>query len=550
MKAEGVIPVALFCYARPAHTARVLGCLRANQVPLLLVFADGARGAGDALAVAETRALVRAIDWCEVHLVERRENLGLARNILAGVTEVAARHAAFLVWEDDLACVPGTYAWLCAALRHYADDPRVMSVTGWTHPRVTPPGVGSEPYCDGRAECWVWGAWARSWRGMPDESARAKMAAARRRGIPPDAYGADLPQMAAVEEKQNIWAVRWLYHHLEHGGLCVRPPWSLVEHIGFDASATNAAAATRWANPVLRSAPPVPAVWPEAREAAAVRGLWRRANPAASSPADWARRAARWLRRRLAAGRRRWRGGWRWFRGDYVTWEEARRAATGYDDAAILARVVASTHAVREGRALWERDGVAFQTVEVNRPLLEALRRVARETPGRLEVVDFGGALGSSWWQHRWELTQPGAVRWCVVEQPHYVAAGREFTDDRLRFADTLAEAVAAGRPAVVLFSSVLPYVEHPKAALREAIAAGFRHVIIDRTPFQNGGRTRLAVQHTPPALGGGSYPCWLFDRADLLEVFGSDWELLAEWPALDALDPGIEHRGYHFRRK
>ena len=273
------VPVVLFAYARSAHLARVLACLRENQVPLILAYADGAKGPADAAAVAATRALLRAVDWCELRLVEREQNLGLGRNVLSGVTEVAARHEAFIVWEDDLVCVPGTYAWMCAALRRYADDPRVMSVSGWTHPRVTPADVGDSPYFDGRADCWVWGAWSRSWKGMEKENARAKMRTAAASGLAPGAYGTDLPEQAEYEERRNVWAVRWLYHHLEHGGLCVRPPWSMVEHIGFDETSTNAGAATEWANPPLGLAPGVPAAWPEAREHPACRRLWLRAKP-------------------------------------------------------------------------------------------------------------------------------------------------------------------------------------------------------------------------------------------------------------------------------
>ena len=273
------IPVILFAYARPAHLARVLACLRENAVPRVLAFADGAKGAGDAAAVAETRALLRAVDWCDLRLTERAENLGLGRNVLAGVTAVAAEHEAFIVWEDDLVCVPGTYAWLVAALRHYADEARVMSVTGWTHPRIAPAGGGSAPYIDARAESWVWGAWARSWRGMNDGTALDKLRAAEARGLPAGAYGADLPAMAWAEARRNLWAVRWIYHHLALGGLCVRPPWSMVEHVGFDAQATNAGAALGWDNPPLRPAPPIPADWPAAREHPDGRRLWQAANP-------------------------------------------------------------------------------------------------------------------------------------------------------------------------------------------------------------------------------------------------------------------------------
>jgi hypothetical protein len=276
-----VIPIILFAYARPDHLARALACLKENRVPLIHAFADGAKGAADAVAVAETRALLRAVDWCELRLVEREVNLGLGRNVLAGVGAAAKEHEAFIVWEDDLICVPGTYAWLCAALRAYADEPRVMSVSAWTHPRVTPGGLDGGAYFDGRACCWVWGTWARSWQGMESGSALEKMREAQARGTAPDAYGADLPEQAEFEARRNVWAVRLAYHHLRNGGLCLRPPWSMVEHIGFDKSATNAADATGWANPSLRAAPAVPEAWPAPVENAECRRLWRRANPPA-----------------------------------------------------------------------------------------------------------------------------------------------------------------------------------------------------------------------------------------------------------------------------
>lgn len=274
------IPVVLFAYARPAHLERTLRSLREDGVPLIEAFADGPKAEADTASVAAVRARLRAVDWCEMRLTERTENRGLGRNILAGVTEIAARHDAFIVWEDDLTCVPGTYAWLCAALRHYRDDPRVMSVTGWTHPRVTPADVCGRPWFDGRAECWSWGTWSRAWAGMSEETARAKLAAAAKRGIGASAYGADLPVMAREEHAKNLWAVRWVWHHLQHGGLCVRPPWSMVEHDGFDAEATNAASGGEWKNPPLQPAPAIPSQWPDPKLHPQSARLWHLAMAA------------------------------------------------------------------------------------------------------------------------------------------------------------------------------------------------------------------------------------------------------------------------------
>jgi hypothetical protein len=259
------IPVILFAYARPDHLRRTLDCLRVNRVSLIYAFSDGPRTSDKESAVAEVRRILRAIDWCEVVICEREVNLGLGRSILAGVTEVFSRHEAAIIFEDDLVCVPGTYAYLCAALEHFQNNPRVMSVTGWTHPLVTPSDITDQPYFDGRAECWVWGTWARAWKGM-ETDAKTLMGKCRAQGIDVYGYGADLVEMAETELWQNIWAVRLLYWHILNRGLCLRPPWSMVEHIGFDEQATNAFGANKWANLPLKPSPPIPLRWPEPKE--------------------------------------------------------------------------------------------------------------------------------------------------------------------------------------------------------------------------------------------------------------------------------------------
>ena len=268
-----MIPVVLFAYARPDHLRRTLACLRENRVPAIVAFSDAPKTPAQREGVEKVRAILRTIDWTALDLVERKENLGLGVSIRSGVEEALERHESVLVFEDDLECAPGTYAFLCAALEAYRGDPAVMSVTGWTHPRVTPAGVET-PYFDGRAECWTWGTWRRAWKGM-DRSARELLLECERNGIDSYRYGRDLVQMAAIERQRNIWAVRWSYHHILRGGLCLRPPRSLVNHFGLGEGATNAGGADEWTVPELRPCPPVPTVWPRAVEHPDCARLWR-----------------------------------------------------------------------------------------------------------------------------------------------------------------------------------------------------------------------------------------------------------------------------------
>jgi GT2 family glycosyltransferase len=282
--------VALFTFLRTDTLARTLECLRENGVRHIIAFSDGPRCPEEEERVARVRALLRGIDWADVRVVERPRNLGLGVSIRTGVAEVLAEHDSVIVVEDDLEFIPGTYDFLRDALARYRDEPRVMSVTAWTHPRTTPAGVDG-PYFDGRTECLVWGTWRRAWKGM-DRDALSHMQEAVSRGIDPARYGDDLVEMATREKTKNIWAVRWSFLHIAQGGLCLRPPHPLVTHMGLDAHASNAGEDTRWLNERLGPLPARPIRWPAPVEHPDCPRLWQ---AACNAPRSRIRRLLDWI---------------------------------------------------------------------------------------------------------------------------------------------------------------------------------------------------------------------------------------------------------------
>jgi hypothetical protein len=140
---------------------------------------------------------------------------------------------------------------------------------------ITPSVTG--PYFDGKGECWVWGTWRRAWAGA-DRPALDIMRDCAARGIDIERYGSDMPKMAAEAAQRNLWAVGWWYHHMLTGGLCLRPPYSLCEHLGWDDRATTTVPeAAVWRNPAPRPCPAVPPQWPEPAEHPDCHRLWRTA---------------------------------------------------------------------------------------------------------------------------------------------------------------------------------------------------------------------------------------------------------------------------------
>ncbi len=225
------------------------------------------------------------------------------------------------------------------------------------------------------------------------------------------------------------------------------------------------------------------------------------------------------------------------YSGDFKTWDEARRRSTGYDAAAIVEKVKQAALKVQRGEAACERDSVAFDRIEHSFPLLVGLLRAALLNGGRLNVVDIGGSLGSTYFQCRGILEDVAYVRWNVVEQPLFAACGREFfQDERVRFFDDSQTCMReqAEPPNVLLLSSVLPYVESPHRLLDEVVQHGIPHVIVDRTPLWPA-PDRLTVQSVPPSIYGfaASYPAWILNRERLLRHFEPAYRIVLEFDAL-----------------
>lgn len=192
-------------------------------------------------------------------------------------------------------------------------------------------------------------------------------------------------------------------------------------------------------------------------------------------------------------------------------WDETAAQCTGYDSTRILAKVLDATLRVKRGEAAFERDSVLFMEPELNWPVATGLLLAAANRGGRLNVLDFGGALGSMYFRSRTLLRHINDVRWSIVEQPHYVCAAKEhgLEENRLHFYDSIGACAADAQIDLVLLSSVLQYIPDPALIINEIIRLGARWLIVDRTPFQNHSDDRLFIQRVPKAIYHASYPMW-----------------------------------------
>lgn len=238
------------------------------------------------------------------------------------------------------------------------------------------------------------------------------------------------------------------------------------------------------------------------------------------------------------------------FRGQFTTWQEAASKCSGYDEQSILTQVLASTLEVKKGNAAYERDSIIFSEVQYSLPILSGIMHAAALNNGALNVLDFGGSLGSSFFQNQKFLVGLKDVSWNIVEQPHFVEAGIEHIQDKtLKFYSSIEDCLEKNSPNVIILSSVLSYVMNPMDLLDYLSGLGVETLIIDRTAFlKKGNQSIIKIQEVSNSLYIAKYPCHFFIEGQLLDIPRSNnYTLLESFDSLDNLSNKACWRGHIF---
>jgi len=238
-------PVALFVYNRPAHARTVLEslwrCRRVDECAVR-IYCDGAKRPEHLAGVEATREVAR--EWAtrlNAEMIEGESNLGLARSIVSGVTELCDEFGRVIVIEDDFCLSPSFLDYMISALDRYADDTNVYQVSGYMY------SIRHAPKPDAfflpLTTTWGWATWSRAWRIFEWNPAGAEETLrdpeVRRRFDLNNAY----PYAEMLERKLrgeiDSWGILFWWAVFKENGLVLHPRKSLVWNGGFDESGTH-----------------------------------------------------------------------------------------------------------------------------------------------------------------------------------------------------------------------------------------------------------------------------------------------------------------------
>ncbi|MCR5216410.1 MAG: sugar transferase [Lachnospiraceae bacterium] len=247
-------PIAVFTYNRPVHSKNTLEALRANALSKesdLFIFCDGAKESASSegkMKVTENRKVVNAFakeaegDFASITVVAKSENMGLAKSIITGVTDLLERFGRIIVLEDDLITSPDFLSYMNRALDYYEDDYKIWSISGYTFPLKSLETYPHDIYLSPRGCSWGWATWkdrfARVDWEVKDYPEFLKDKAAKKHF---NEGGVDLCEMLdrQMRGEINSWAIRWCFYESLNSMVTVYPRESLVMNSGADGSGEN-----------------------------------------------------------------------------------------------------------------------------------------------------------------------------------------------------------------------------------------------------------------------------------------------------------------------
>jgi hypothetical protein len=243
-------PVCVFAYRRPRLLSLTLNALaqcNGAENTILRIYIDGPKNESEKEIIHNTFEIAKQVDnfiFKDVNIFLSDKNKGLAKSIIAGVSDTINEYGSVIVLEDDLVPSIDFLDYMNSSLQKYRDVSNVGSISGFGF--LVNNNTKYTNYFHRRPTTWGWATWHNRWMravwdlSNEDELSKRHFKKEFNRG------GQDLYRMLKNYLRGNIdsWGIRWAYTHYKYHWLAAAPICSKVINHGYGDDGTNCNNAT------------------------------------------------------------------------------------------------------------------------------------------------------------------------------------------------------------------------------------------------------------------------------------------------------------------
>lgn len=239
-------PICLFVYKRLFETKLTIQALEKNHLAKeseLYIFSDGPKNEKDIQQVEDVRNYIKeVVGFKKVEIKISKENKGLAKSIISGVSSILEFNESVIVLEDDLLTSPNFLIFMNEALTAFEHRDDIQSINGYSPFVKAGDTIESDVYLHYRTFSWGWATWRSSW--SPGIFLKQKINHEINQQTLNDfdlKCGDDMSVMlkSALAGKIDSWYIYWAYDHFKNNRLAVYPYLSKIDNIGYGVDSTH-----------------------------------------------------------------------------------------------------------------------------------------------------------------------------------------------------------------------------------------------------------------------------------------------------------------------
>jgi len=213
---------------------------------------------------------------------------------------------------------------------------------------------------------------------------------------------------------------------------------------------------------------------------------------------------------------------YKYYSGPYKTWILAKTKSIGYNDKNIISKVRKSALIAKNYKSKFEIDSLLFSKPYRNNKLKKIIIDLGKKKK-LIKIIDYGGALASTYYRYRSLFSSKQNIKWSIIEQKAFVEIGKkEFEDKSLNFYHNLNELIKNDNEQIDIFllSSSLQYIRNYKKIINKINKLNINYLIILKTPMKLSQIDSIYVEKVPEQIYGSSYVSWVFSKEKLINFF------------------------------
>lgn len=240
-------PIALFVYNRPEHTKSTIDALCNNELASeseIFIFSDGPKDECDLVKIAVIREYIKSIKkFKRIILVERKENIGLAKSLVQGVNQVLDDCEEIIVLEDDILTSPYFLCNINNALIKYQSNENVAAISGYTfpHEKKLP-----DTFFLFFPAVWGWATWKRGWQIYEGDGQKLFYTIGKKNLSNKFNHNNSYPYLRMLEDDikgiVDSWGIKWYASCMASEKYTLLFNESLTKNIGHDNSGVHSRA--------------------------------------------------------------------------------------------------------------------------------------------------------------------------------------------------------------------------------------------------------------------------------------------------------------------